>query len=59
MECKHCEYANLYDNNCLIDGRKLYDYGLQLTQDCKNYKDGDWTAEMNAEMNCDKGSDKN
>lgn len=55
MECKYCEYVNLYDNNCLLDGRKLYDDGVQLTQDCKNYKDGNWTAEMN----CDKGSDKN
>lgn len=45
MDCKHCEYANLFDNKCLIDGRKLYDNGVELIQECKNYKDGDWVAE--------------
>lgn len=53
MECKHCEFANLFNNKCLINGRKLYDKGIELIQNCENYKDGNWTAEMN----CDKGSD--
>lgn len=53
MECKKCEHANLFDNNCLIDGRKLYDKGIELIQDCKNYKDGYWIADMD----CDEWSD--
>lgn len=57
MKCKHCKYANLFDNKCLIDDRKLYDKGVGLVQGCKNYKDGDWVAEMNCEINCDKRSD--
>lgn len=32
MECKHCEYANLIDNKCAIDGRMLYDKCKPLIQ---------------------------
>lgn len=57
MKCRYCRFANFIINKCLIDDRKLYDKGVGLVQGCKNYKDGDWVAEMNCEINRDKGSD--
>lgn len=47
MECKHCEYANLIDNKCAIDGRMLYDECKPLIQECDNYEGGYYECKMN------------
>ena len=42
VECKHCEFCDLFNNLCLIDNSKCYENKKCLHEDCPKFKDGEW-----------------
>ena len=41
-ECANCEYFDITQNKCYIDGRKGYDKGKLIVNNCDNYELGHW-----------------
>ena len=50
-ECKHCEYFNLNSNKCLLDDTQGYESNICLNIGCTYYKEGNWQASIEKELN--------
>lgn len=42
VDCKSCEYFDLTQNKCYIDGKTGYANGEPLISKCENYELGHW-----------------